>query len=363
MRFIVFLLLSIGISSSLFAQQTNLYVGSENRPIRITTGTVYQQYADEDRQLSQVAFPISVFVPVVRNLGFSVMTTPVLIEADADSLASVSGINDTQAALSYFQNIGAGSVVLSMTANLPSGKKELTVEEFNTMALVSQDFYNFGVSVLGQGFNLSPGLTIAYPVNDNVAIGIGASYQMKGGFKPVLNTDSTFTPGDELLITGGVDVRVGRAWALSSNVSYITYQEDLSGNTSIFESGDQVFVSMQLLGNIGTNQLRLLARYRSKAKSLLPVGNNVATAPRTVPEQIHFAGTYRIQIQDGLQATILGRVGHYNETDFFSAKTRFDVGAVQQYAFTEVIGANFRFIYTFGSFPGVEVGGGLVVTL
>ena len=363
MRIYFFLFMSAVLAAPAFAQQSDLYVGSESVPIRLTAGTVYQQYADEDRQLSQVAFPFRAFIPVVRNVGFSIMTTPVLIQADADTLASIDGISDTQVAVSYFQNIGAGSVVVSLTSNLPTGKKELTIEEFNTMALLSQDFYNFGVSVLGQGFNLSPGLTVAYPVSDDVAVGLGVSYQLKGGFKPVLNTDSTFTPGDEFLITGGVDVRVGRAWALSSNVSYITYQEDLSGNTSIFESGDQVFVSLQALGNIGTNQLRFLARYRSKAKSVLPVGDNIATAPRTVPEQVQLTGTYRIQIQDGLRATILGRVGHYGETDFFSEKTRFDVGAIQHYAFTEVVGATFRFIYTFGSFPGVEVGGGLVVTL
>ena len=361
MRSIFLLILSFIVTIPLLAQQPNIYMGSAQRPIQITLGTVYQQYSDEDRQLSQVAFPFRAFIPVANGVAVSLMTTPVLV--NADSLASVNGLSDAQIAVSYFRNIGPGSVVLSVSSNLPSGKRELTEDEFSTMALLSQDFYSFGVPVLGQGLNLAPALTFAYPINNDVVVGLGASYQLKGDFKPVQNMVESFTPGDELMITGGVDVRVGRAWALSTSFSHIMYQEDELGGVSIFESGDQSFVSVQLLGNLGTNQLRVTTRYRTKAKSLLPAGSGVVTAPRTVPQQIHLGAMYRMRIQEAIQATILGRFGYYDETDFFSEKTRFDVGAIQEYTFTESVGAALRFIYTFGSFPGVEVGGGLVVTI
>jgi len=361
MRSLLFLFLSLILAAPSLAQQPDVFMGSSQRPIKITVGTVYQQYSDEDRQLSQVAFPFRAFIPVANGVGISLLTTPVLI--NADSLVSVNGLSDAQIAISYFRNIGPGSVVLSLSSNLPSGKRELTEDEFATMALLSQDFYSFGVPVLGQGLNLAPALTFAYPVNNNVVVGAGASYQMKGDFKPVQNMVDSFTPGDELMITGGVDVRVGRSWAVSTSFSYIMYQEDELGGVSIFESGDQSFVSLQLLGNLGTNQLRVATRYRSKAKSVLPVGDTITTAPRTVPQQMQLSASYRMRIQDGIQATILGRAGYYDETDFFTDKTRFDVGAIQEYSFTESVGAALRFIYTFGSFPGVEVGGGLVVTI
>ena len=357
----LFIILSFLLVSPLLAQQSNLYIGSAQRPIQVTLGSVYQQYSDEDRKLSQVGFPFRAYIPVGRGVGVSLLTTPVII--DADSLASVSGFSDAQIAVSFFQDIGPGSVVVSLSSNLPSGKRELTEDQFVTMALLSQDFYSFGVPVLGQGFNIAPAVTIAYPINNNFVIGAGASYQVKGDFKPVENMLESFTPGDELMITGGVDVRLGRSWALSTNVSYITYQEDELGGVSIFESGDQAFVALQVLGNLGTNQLRVTSRYRTKAKSVLPVADGVVTAPRTVPKQFHLGATYRIRIQDAIQATILGRVGYYDETEFFTDKTRFDVGAIQDYSFTDTVGASLRFIYTFGSFPGVELGGGLVVTI
>lgn len=375
MRSLLFLFLSLLLVAPSLAQQPDVFMGSSQRPIKITLGTVYQQYSDEDRQLSQVAFPFRAFIPVANGVGISLLTTPVLI--NADSLVSVNGLSDAQIAISYFRDVGPGSVVLSLSSNLPSGKRELTEDEFATMALLSQDFYSFGVPVLGQGLNLAPALTFAYPINNNVVVGAGASYQMKGDFKPVQDMVDSFTPGDELMITGGVDVRVGRSWAVSTSFSYIMYQEDELGGESIFESGDQAFVSVQLLGNLGTNQLKVATRYRSKAKSLIPISRTdlnasptstdelpaFTTAPRTVPQQMQLSASYRMRIQDGIQATILGRAGYYDETDFFTEKTRFDVGAIQEYSFTESVGAALRFIYTFGSFPGVEVGGGLVVTI
>ena len=382
MRFLYFLpcllLFSCFFSVSLRAQDTDLYMGSAMRPIQIMAGAVYQEYSDEEFELAQVAFPVRAFIPVNRNLGFAFRTAPVLVFANnptnvGDSLANVNGLSDAQIAVSYHQRIGEGSVVVSLAANLPSGKRELTPEEFETMGYISQDYFGFGVSVLGQGLNLTPGLTVAYPVNQNVVVGAGASYQLRGEFKPVaLSPESiepgsdSFVPGDEILITGGVDVRIARSWAASTNVSYIIYQQDELGNgTQIFDSGDQLFASIQVLGNIGSNQLKMVTQYRGKAKSEVPTSDStqVVTAPRTVPNQFQFATTYRIRIQDNLSATLLGRVAYYDETDFFSRKTRFDLGAYQNYTFDELIGAYVRFVYTFGSFPGVEIGGGLVFTL
>lgn len=348
-------------TDSALAQSPNLYMGSEQQPIRIRTGAVFQQYADADRRLSQVAFPISAFVPITRNFAFSVFTNPALV--NGESVTSLEGMSDAQAALSYYQSIGEGSVVVSLSTNLPSGKKELTEAEFATTTLISQDFYGFFVPVFGQGLNLSPGVTIAYPLGENVVGGVGFSYQLKGSFKPVADMLDDFTPGDEIMITGGLDFKVGSSWALSTNASYMMYQADELGAITVFESGDQVVATLQLLGNMGTNQARVIARYRTKARSVLPAGDEAITAPRTIPEQAQLLGTYTLGIQENLNATLIARVRHYQDTDFFSSKTLFDLGASPEVAFSESVSAVMRFVYTFGSFPGVEIGGGLAFTI
>ncbi|CAN0573927.1 unnamed protein product, partial [Laminaria digitata] len=225
-------------------------------------------------------------------------------------------------------------------------------------------FYGFCVPVLGQGLNISPGITVAYPLGDNVVGGVGFSYQLKGSFKPVVNMIDSFTPGNEMMITGGFDFRLADSWALSTNVSYVMYQADELGSTSVFESGAQTVAVLQVLGNVGgSNQMRVIARYRTKAKSTLPAGDQFITAPRTIPEQFQVLGSYTLSIQENLNASLIGRVRHYQDTDFFATKTLFDVGASPEVAFSESVSAVMRFVYTFGSFPGVEIGGGLAFSL
>ena len=352
----LFLLCSI---SAVHAQ--DLYMGSEIRPIRITTGITYQQFSDDDRRLSEVSFPFIAFLPFTRQIGLTLRTNPALISGE--TVTSVQGLSDAQAALSYYQEIGEGSMVVSFTSNLPSGKRELTQDEFATTVLLSQDFYGFYVPVLGQGLNLSPGITFAYPINEVLVAGAGFAYQLKGSFKPVENMAESFSPGDELLITGGVDYRLNPMWAISSNFTYTLYQADKLGEAEVYESGNQSLISLQGIGDLGGNRLRLFARYRSKAKSVLPVGDDVVTAPRTIPTQFQFLGTYNASIQDDLRATVILRTRVFGKTDLFSHKTLVDLGASPQYIISENVTGVLRFIYTFGSFPGVEIGGGMVFNL
>ncbi len=358
MRLLVSLfLLILWAVPSAFAQAPNMYMGSEQQPIRIQTGTVFQQYADQDRRLSQITFPVSAFIPLTRGLAFSLYTNPALVSGEA--VTSLQGLSDAQVALSYNQPLGDGSMVVSVGTNVPSGKRELTEAEFATTALVSQDFYGFYVPVLGQGLNISPGITLAFPFGDNMVGGLGVSYQLKGSFKPVENMPDAFKPGDEMMITGGFDFRLADEWALSTNVSYVLYNTDELGDLEVFESGNQTIAILQVLGNMGNNQARFVARYRTKAKSTLPAGNQVVTAPRTVPEQFQLLGKYNLSIQENVRATVLARVRRYNETDFFGDKTLFDIGAAPEVAFSDVVSGGMRFVYTFGSFPGVEIGAGL----
>jgi hypothetical protein len=337
------------------------YIGSAPRPIRISTGAVYQQYSDADSRLQQVSFPVTAFVPVSRPLALSFSASPAL--ASGEDVASLSGLSDAQIALSYYQRMGAASAVLSLSANLPSGKRTLTQEEFETSALLSQNFYGFRLPVFGQGLNLSPGLTFAFPAGDQAVIGIGASYQYRGSFEPLVDMAEAFKPGDEILITGGGDVRLGAAWALSADVTYTLYQADQLGDVDVYETGDQLAVSIQALGNLGTNQLRMFGRFRNKGKSTLPVAGVSVQAPRTEPTQGRILLSYRVRVLETVYATLIAQGRYFEATDLFDARTLFDVGAGQEFVLTPEVSLTSRFVYTFGSFPGVEIGGGLAFTL
>mgnify|MGYP003889085827 CR=1 FL=1 len=360
MRF-AFLFVLLAVAPVAFAQDA--YIGSAPRPIRITTGAVYQQYADADAdsRLQQVSFPITAFVPVSRPFAVSFSASPALVSGD--EVASLQGFSDAQIALSYYQRLSAASAVFSLSANLPSGKRALTQEEFETSSLLSQNFYGFRLPVFGQGLNLSPGVALAIPAGDQAVIGIGASYQYRGRFEPLVGMADTFKPGDELLITGGGDVRLGEAWALSADVTYTLYQADQLGDVDVYETGDQLAVSLQALGQLGTNQLRVFGRFRDKGKSALPVNGISVPAPRTEPTQGRLLVSYRVRVLETVYATLITQGRYFEATDLFDARTLFDIGAGQEFVLTPEVSLTSRFVYTFGSFPGVEIGGGLAFTL
>ena len=343
------------------AMAQDAYIGSAPRPIRITTGAVYQQYADADSRLQQVSFPITAFVPVSRPFAVSFAASPALVSGEA--VASLQGLSDAQIALSYYQRMGAASGVFSLSANLPSGKRALTQEEFETSALLSQNFYGFRLPVFGQGLNLSPGVTFAFPAGDQAVLGIGASYQYRGSFEPLVGMTDSFKPGDEILITGGGDVRVADAWALSADITYTLYQADRLGDEDVYETGDQLAVSIQALGNLGTNQLRVFGRFRNKGKSTLPVAGASVPAPRTEPTQGRLLISYRVRVLETVHATLIAQGRYFEATDLFDARSLFDIGAGQEFVITPEVSLTSRFVYTFGSFPGVEIGGGLAFTL
>ena len=70
--------------------------------------------------------------------------------------------------------------MLNLGANLPSGKSEVTPEEFVTLSVISQSLFNFRTPSLGQGLGYTPGLTVAFPLGNQLALGLGVAYQRRG---------------------------------------------------------------------------------------------------------------------------------------------------------------------------------------
>ncbi|MFB3105756.1 MAG: hypothetical protein ACE1ZA_12665, partial [Pseudomonadales bacterium] len=175
---LLFLVMTLGLAAEGVAQDDALYLSSQQQPVRISIGALYQSYTENDSSLSEVSIPLAISIPIGRNLGVSLIASQA--SASGDNVESLSGVSDVQVGLSYYQKIGQGSVVVSLGVNLPSGKRELTQDEFETSIFLSQHFFNFRVPGFGQGFNISPGVIMAFPVSENAVFGVGASYQIKG---------------------------------------------------------------------------------------------------------------------------------------------------------------------------------------
>ena len=350
------------------AQDNNLddryevYLSSQREPLRIVVGAVYQQYQDlDDTEVTQLSTPVALFVPVGRRLGLSVTTS--YATAEGDDLETISGLSDVQVGASFYQQLGEGSLVLNLGVNVPVGEREFTADEFTTAVVLGQHYFDFRVPSFGQGLNIAPGLTLAYPVSERVAVGVGVAYQNRGGFRPVDGLNVDYDPGDEVMVTGGLDVKLSTISALSVDVSYTMFDADVLGEAEVFTPGDKLVLTGQVLGRPGRSLLQLLGRYRTQDKSTFPAGSGLADRDlRVVPAQALIRGLYRPRLADALSVGLLVQARIFEETELFEALTLTDVGVLPTFYFGSVA-LETRFIYTSGNVSGFEAGGGLSIRI
>ncbi len=343
--------------------RSNIYLSSQRAPIVIAFGGIYQTYQDDsDLELMQGSAPVSLFFPIGQRVGLSAVANYAVNAGDG--VETVHGLSDAQIGLSFYQRIGAGSLVLSVGVNVPVGERELTPEEYQTAVLFGQHFFNFRTPGFGQGLNVAPGLTFAYPVSEAVVLGAGISYQTRGGYRPLDGMQADLDPGEELLLTGGVDVRLSPVTSLSGDVTYTMYDTDLIGEQEFFASGDRVAVTAQLLSHPRRNELRLVGRYRSQSKSTyLALAEGAADQDANIiPNQVLLRASYRQRVGDGFSIGLLGQARMFDASDVFESMTLLDGGVLPTFHFGSTA-LELRFIYTTGDIEGFEAGGGLVFRL
>jgi hypothetical protein len=336
---------------------TLLYVGTRRPPVQVTTGAVYQRYEDDDVDLAQLVVPFTAFVPVMPDVGLSVRAW--YASADGSEIASLSGIADAQVALSYHRAVGTGSVVGSLSVNLPSGDAAMAAEEVETAFLIGQGFYDFHVPTLGQGFNVAPGLTYAFPVGERLALGAGASYQYRGSFEPRSDVDDAYDPGDELLLTAGLDYRLAEASTLALDASYVHYGDDAFGDLT-YTPGDAFAVTAQWTGAAGAHEVRVLGRARHRTDSTIPPETAALLGlDAAIPTQARLLGHVRFGLGPRFHLGALAQGRYYAESEVFAEKTLFDVGVVPEYEVYPGLTLNARLGATLGDLQGVEAGAGL----
>ena len=339
-----------------------LYIGSQRVPVQVRATAVYQRFESDHGDLTQLALPLSVTLPLARNLGLSVHTHYVTTEGD--TLAAVGGMADTQVGVSYYRAVGSGSTVVTVGINLPSGQRGFTVEEAETAFLVGQGFYGFSLPSLGQGFSVSPGLTYAIPVGERIAAGAGVSYQYRGAFRPSSDVADDYDPGDELAFTGGVDYRLTSGTALSIDLTYVAFGTDTWGDLA-YGSGDAVTVTAQARSTWRLHEVHLLGRLRSKGDSerSVVVGTPFG-ADSSIPAQARALARARFRVTERIRANVLLQARYYEASALFDeAKTVADVGVGPEVRFTPRLAIVGRARLSFGDVSGFELGGGLTWSL
>lgn len=331
---------------------------SQERPFHIVVQPLYQYYEDEGRVLTEWSLPVQATVPLRQNVQLSLRAS--MASAGGDNLEQVTGLGDVQASLSYARPVGDGSIILSAGANLPSGKQELTLDEFRTVALLSRDFYSFRVPSFGQGLNVATGATWAFPVGEDVMLGLGGSFQLRGGYTPLQGMDDEYEPGNEVVLTGGLDYRLSRTSALSGDFAFTLYGTDMVGGVEQFEAGNKISATVQYLLEQGFSTFRLIGRYEGRGKSSIPaVAGAQGRALQTLPSQGTARASYQVRLNDALNLGLWAEGHLFEETDVYDSQTLVRLGVSPAWNMGHGVTLAPRAAVTVGSFTGGE--GGLAV--
>ncbi len=328
----------------------------------------YQHWSQgKGAQFTQFSVPVFVQLRFGRSLHVALRGSQAT--TSGDNLQKLRGMTDTQLAFNY----GLANFIFNLGFNFPSGKRSLTYNEFLTTSLLSLNHYNFHVPSYGQGFNVSPGVTWAVPVGENLSCGFGASYQYKGRFKPLAFIDD-YDPGDEVLLTGGLDWRAGETAKLSFDLIFTFYGTDKIKTSKVFAAGNRFITHIQFRQNFGHDELLLFARYLSRGKNSLAVGGALLPEnAKSAPDQIEMIGHYSHRFNRRVA------VGFLAEGRYFTTPAAADpyssagigiagLGFSPELMLSPIFRIPARFKYLFGrtkngqNLSGVEIGIGMAAS-
>lgn len=319
------------------------------REAMLTIVPVYQTWSlGDDRTMSEFTTVFSYYQPIGQSTGLTLRAAPASTSGDPQSM---SGFTDSQVRLTH--TFSGARLVLSLGLNLPTGKKELTDDEFATSMILSSQAFSWRAPGFGQGFNVQPGVVWAVPAGEDVVLGVGATYHRKGSFSAIKAYDD-FDPGDEFSMTAGADFRLAEATNLSFDMLLTFYGADKLGSEVVFRSGNKAVLSGHFAKALGRDELSLLARYRSKGKGEVGfAGVLTAENQATEPDQFELHGQYALFLGSRLTLTFGLQGKFHSETPAeFSGAQMFGIFAATEISLSRSITAAPRLHYQTGSLKG-----------
>lgn len=289
------LILTLFIFGSLLAADN--YVISQQGFFRMRgVNQGYTLDRDSVNSIREFSIPIEFYWPISRETSLYLYTSHASV--NGANMASLSGLSDTQISWNYY--LEDKHLIFNAGLGLPTGKTTLNPDEFSTSVLISQHYWNFNVPSFGQGFNLSPGVTWAAPLSDATVIGLGMAFQIRGGFIPMKDTQNVYKPGNEILLTCGVDLRLATLSTFAWDFIFSSYGSDTYADTlDVYKSGNKIVTNAQFKTYFGYDVLSLSIRYRSKAKSQIINSDTsgtyklIAEREKSYPNQVEFSGQYK----------------------------------------------------------------------
>ena len=190
--------------------------------------------------ISQSYLPVTGFVPLRDNLEATIFI------ANSSNSMEVAGFENTvsgltDARIQVSQALSNDRILISGGVNLPTGKTKLDfADEWGVLELLSQDFLDFPVRRLGEGFGFNLLVGGATKVGD-FRVGGGAMYRFAGEYQPY-EQSGDYNPGDVFSINGGGDLQKG-SMTWSANIVYTAYATDKLDGVKTFKQSQQFAIS------------------------------------------------------------------------------------------------------------------------
>ncbi|MEO0560160.1 MAG: hypothetical protein AAF170_18485 [Bacteroidota bacterium] len=250
----------------------------------VDASAIGQSYTTADGTVNQMTLPLRASVQLTPTVVMNLRTA--VAAAGGDDLQTLGGLTDTQIGARLSRSVGAGIVDMSLSASLPTGQTALSLRELVTASTLSLDDYAFATPSFGRGTVLAPGISAALPVSETAAVGMGAVYSIASSYTLVQADTALYRPGNELLITAGLDAALGRIGLVTVEGSYVQYGDDRYREAT-FSPGGTLGGTIRLALGTGTVRTRLLASARRITDGTLdvPSARFQAIVPYTRPTQ------------------------------------------------------------------------------
>jgi len=263
---------------------------------------------DKPLEFSQLSNVIALNYNYSERIAFSMGGGYAHVSGDVNEL---SGFNDSQIALTY--RLKKYNLVVDAGINIPNGKEKLSENESKTSRMISQNIFMMHIPNLGQGLNYYLGSAWAVPLTENIAGGVGFSYQIRGAYSPESNSNK-YHPSDEVLLTAGLDYRLTNVATLSFDVTGMFYGSDRMDNEEIFAAGRRIIVNLLYQHYFGHNLIYVFLQYRDQAldelKGVLAASEN----EKVYPNQLSLIARFQQRFSRKFLLTYLVETRFYEET-------------------------------------------------
>jgi hypothetical protein len=196
----------------------------------------------EQRIVSQTAIPFVFVIPFSERVSVDLTTAYAISDVitGGQSISAIKGLTDMQ----IRANIQAGveNMVFTVGLNLPTGQYTIPENQQEAAGQIGNDFLNFPISSMGNGFGATGGVAYARPVG-SWNLGGGMSFRKSTEFAAfsVDDADFNFTPGDEIRLRVGADRPVGDG-QVALGFSFSAFGSDIA-DTTTYSTGDRITIN------------------------------------------------------------------------------------------------------------------------